>query len=55
MTSHVKASIARTLFDDFELQEYEDELKHLVRERAPETKARSMILRHFLSHIDCIK
>ena len=59
ITSHVKASIGRTtLFDDLELQAFEDELKHRIRDerkRAPEVKVRSIILRHSLCHMDCIK
>ena len=59
ITSHVKVSIGMTtLFDDFELQAFEDELKHLIRDeckRAPEVKVRSITLRHSLCHMDCIK
>lgn len=55
----MKVSIGRTtLFDDLELQAFEDELKHLIRDeckRAPELKVRSITLRHSLCHIDCIK
>lgn len=63
ITSHVKVSIGRTtlvvVFDDLELQAFEDELKHLIRDEcksAPELrKVRSITLRHSLCHIDCIK
>ena len=59
ITSHVKVSIGRTtLFDDLELQAFEDELKHLIRDeckRAPEIKVRSITLKHSLCHMDCIK
>lgn len=56
--SHVKFSIAWTLFDGLEEQAFEDELKHLVRDeckRAPELKFRCITLKHSLCHIDCIK
>ena len=58
----MKVSIGRTalvVFDDRELEAFEDELKHLIRDkckRAPELmKVRSITLRHSLCHMDCIK
>ena len=54
----MKLSIEMSLFDGLELQEFEDELKHLIRDeckKAPEPKVRSITLKHSLFHIECIK